>query len=76
MSEEPLIGLKDVYTEVVRLVGHMEGIDQRNKAADLIHQDHEARLRMLERWRYALPTSIMVGLSSISIALVALFLGR
>jgi hypothetical protein len=73
MSEEdPFVTSKDIYREVIRLVGHMEGIDARNAAADVIHADHESRIRMLERWRYALPTSIVVGLGSAGIALATL----
>lgn len=71
--EEPLVTPKDIYREVVRLVGHMEGINARNKAADELHKDHEARLRMLERWRYALPTSVLLGLGSAGLAIASLW---
>jgi hypothetical protein len=72
MSEEgrSIIDIAMVYTELVRLIGHMEGIDTRNKAADAIHSDHEARLRLLERWRYALPASLLIALGSVAIAVV------
>jgi hypothetical protein len=71
-EEEPIVTMKDIYREVVRLVGHMQGIDTRNAAADAIHADHEARLRMLERWRYGLPASIILGLGSAGVALASL----
>lgn len=71
-DEEPLVTSKDVYREVVRLVGHMEGIDSRNRVADEIHKDHEVRLRMLERWRYGMPASIILGLGSAGIAIASL----
>lgn len=35
--------------------------------------DHEARLRGLERWRYAIPASVFVGFGSAIVALVPLF---
>ena len=70
--EEPLVTPKDIYREVVRLVGHMEGINARNKAADELHKDHEARLRMLERWRYGMPASIILGLGSAGIAIASI----
>jgi hypothetical protein len=72
-GDEPMVTMKDVYVEVVRLVGHMEGIDTRNAAADAIHTDHESRLRMLERWRYSLPASIALGLGSAGLAIASLF---
>lgn len=34
-------------------------------------QDHETRLRGLEKWRYALPASIMLALSSILASLAS-----
>ena len=71
-DDEPLVTSKDIYREVVRLVGHMEGIDQRNRAADEIHKDHEVRLRLLEKWRYALPGSIVLGLGSAGAAVAGL----
>lgn len=35
--------------------------------------DHESRIRMLERWRYALPTSIILAAGSVIVALISLF---
>lgn len=76
MSEpDAVITLKDVFTMVTKLVGQQEAINQRNLNADQLHIDHEQRLRMLERWRYALPASFLVGLGSLTTALVTL-LGR
>lgn len=72
-EDEPLVTAKDVYREVLKLSGHMQGVTARNLAADEIHKDHEARLRMLERWRYALPTSMLIGMGSLGVALVSLF---
>jgi hypothetical protein len=72
-DDEPLVTSKDIYREVLKLVGHMEGIDARNKVADEIHRDHEARIRLLERWRYGLPASIFLGLGSVALAIASLF---
>lgn len=53
-----------------RLTGHLEAIDTRNKSADLIDGDHEARLRSLERWRYALPISALAAIGSAVVAVL------
>lgn len=45
---EETVTLKDVYTQVTALVGHMEAVTERNRHADQVHQDHETRLRLLE----------------------------
>lgn len=78
MANDPdaVITLKDVFTMVTRLVGQQEAIHQRNAAADQLHTDHEQRLRALERWRYALPASILVSLGSVATAVIALFAHR
>lgn len=68
-DQDTIITLKDVFTMVTKLVGHIEAIDQRNLMADQIHKDHEDRLRMLERWRYALPMTLLIAIGSIGIAL-------
>lgn len=54
------ITLKDVYDEVRRL---------HDQVADMTPQgqlitDHEERLRLLERWKYALPGSLLLALMS------------
>lgn len=50
------ITLVDVYREVTgmrtdlaKVSTHMERVDTRNEAADLLHKDHEDRLRGLEK---------------------------
>jgi hypothetical protein len=74
-DNDAVITLKDVYTQVTMLVGHMQAVDTRNLMADQIHTDQEQRIRALERWRYAMPASIVVGLGSLGTALAA-FLGQ
>lgn len=70
--DEPIITQRDVYREVVRIGGRMEALQFRNANADAIHTDHESRIRMLERWRYSLPASIVLGLGSAGLALASL----
>ena len=54
-----------------RLTGHVDAINQRDSLTDRLLTDYETRLRALERWRYALPTSVILGLVSSAGALVA-----
>lgn len=35
--------------------------------------DHEARLRSLEKWRYALPPTLVLAVASIVISIAAVF---
>lgn len=66
---EPIVTLKDVFVMVTKLVGQQEALHQRNLQADQLHADHEQRLRALERWRYALPASFVVGLGALGAAI-------
>ena len=54
-----------------RLTGHLDSIDQRNARADGTLTDFELRIRSLERWRYALPTSVILGMASAAAAILA-----
>lgn len=54
-----------------RLTGHLDSIDQRNANADRMATDFETRIRSLERWRYALPTSVILGVGSAVAAILA-----
>lgn len=74
---------KDLYDELsglrrdlTRLLTHMERVDTRNETADRLHTDHESRLRALERWRYALPTSLIVAFGSGALTLMELVTSR
>lgn len=70
---EQIISLKDVYHEVVRLNGRMEAMAQWQLQAVDLDKDHEARIRALERWRYALPASFILALGSSGAAAIAIF---
>jgi hypothetical protein len=56
---------------VERLTGHVEAINQRDGITDRLLADYENRLRALERWRYALPTSVLAAMVSAVVAIVA-----
>jgi hypothetical protein len=60
-----------VRLAVERLTGHVDGINQRDTLTDRLLVDYETRLRALERWRYALPTSVVLGVGSAVIAILS-----
>ena len=43
-----------VRSEVGKAITRLEVIETRNRTADLLHSDHETRIRLLERFRYTL----------------------
>jgi len=46
---------------VGKALTHLEVIDQRNKIADELHRDFEARLRLLERFRWTIAGMSTIG---------------
>lgn len=71
---EQIITLKDVYREVVALSGRMAAVDERQLQGERVDQDHEARLRALERWRHALPITAVGALAATGLAIANLVL--
>ena len=67
------VTLKDVLVQVTAIAGHMSAVDKRNTIADEIHRDHEARLRMLEKWRYSLPVSLFIAGGSALVSALAMW---
>lgn len=67
------ITLKDIYdlvnqvrNDMIKTATHVETITVRNVNADALHMDHESRIRALEKWRYALPTSLGLAFASVA----------
>lgn len=47
--------------EVTRAITRLEVMDLRNKNADDLHRDFEARIRLLERFRYTVAGVSLIG---------------
>lgn len=57
--------LSAMRDNVIKTLTRLEVIEAGNQAANLLHADHETRLRLLERFRYTLlGVSIVVGLAA------------
>lgn len=54
----------------VTLAVVVERIDSLRQAVDKIVLDHEARIRRLEAWAYALPVTALTAAGAIVVALV------
>lgn len=60
-----IVTATDVYKELVSLSGDVRALSELVKQATGVQLDHEARLRSLERWRYALPVSTVMSASAL-----------
>lgn len=83
---EPLGGVtitaREIYDAVVRLTGRMDVLIEQHNAqaqdlrdhevrADTRHNDHESRLRSLEKARWPLPSlAAVVSLASLAVAII------
>jgi hypothetical protein len=58
------IGAREIYDVVVSLRDDVRALTQTHEAVDEKLKDHEARIRTVERWRYAMPASLVLAVGS------------
>jgi hypothetical protein len=74
---EPLgpvvIGAREIYDAVVRMGGKLDLVAEQHTETRAEVRDHEARIRVLERARWPLPSlAALISIASLVIAAVAL----
>ncbi|MEU5149745.1 hypothetical protein AB0G42_21510 [Streptomyces yangpuensis] len=70
-SNDPLgvtIGAREIYDQVVGLRDDVRSLTQTNAQLDEQIDDHEQRLRAIERWKYAVPAGLLTGVSGAVVA--------
>ena len=70
-DESATVRLVDIYARQIEMGTLLAVITEQLKTAADRGNDHEARLRALERWRYALPLSALGALASAALAAAA-----
>ncbi len=75
MSLEPLGGVtitsREIYDAVVRLTGRVDVLITQQGEASKDLQDHENRLRVLERARWPLPSlAALLAVASLAVAII------
>lgn len=68
-----IVSFRDMYSELARLTGELRDVNAALKTGAAYREDHETRIRMLERWRYSLPVSLVLALGSAGAAAAALW---
>lgn len=66
------ITLLDIYTRQVEMASTLAVIHEQLRAIP----DHETRLRSLERWKYALPTSLLFAIVSVAVTVASFVMGH
>ncbi|MEU1881898.1 hypothetical protein ABZ470_31750 [Streptosporangium sp. NPDC020072] len=59
-----VITIKDIYDEVRDAKTELRSLTQEVKESRRTDEDHEGRIRTLERWMYAIPISVLVAIVS------------
>lgn len=65
-----------VPTSYLVVVDRLARIEVKLDEALKLHQDHESRLRVIERWKYALPLTAFTAVISGALAVFAMVYGR
>ena len=62
---------REIYNELLQVKGVVQIMG--GQATQL--GDHENRIRKLEAWRYALPSTLLLAISSLAVALIGILEG-
>lgn len=68
MPDDSPVSNKDLWIELRKIQDQVTLMVPQGIAI----QDHEQRLRSIERWKYALPTSLALGVASLAAVILQL----
>lgn len=74
MSEaDPLgvtIGAREIYDQVVGLRDDVRSLVQSSEHVDETLEDHEQRIRSIERWKYSVPAAALSAIAGAVVTIV------
>lgn len=59
-----MITLREVYDEIVGMRSDVQSLTQSRATTDDKLEDHESRLRSVERWKYGIPVTTICAVGS------------
>jgi hypothetical protein len=71
-EQDPLgvnISAREIYDQIVGLRDDVRSLVQSNAAVQTTLDDHETRIRSVERWKYAVPTATVGAIISAGITI-------
>lgn len=68
MTDDSPVSNKDLWIELRKIQDQVTLMVPQG----MVIQDHEQRLRSIERWKYALPTSLALGVASLAAVILQL----
>lgn len=70
-NQDPLgvtISAREIYDQIVGLRDDVRSLTQSNESTHRTLEDHEDRLRTIERWKYSVPAAVITALVSAGVA--------
>lgn len=71
------VGTREIYDQLVSLNSKLDVYITRHENLESLTkqrtEDHETRLRSLEKWRYGLPATLVLAVASIAVSIAAVF---
>jgi len=67
VDEDPsrvVITIKDIYGEMKELIVEVRKLTQEYNKSQKVDEDHENRLRAVERWMYGIPAAVIIAVVS------------
>lgn len=71
--QDPLgvhIGAREIYDQVVGLRGDVRSLVESREAVEETLDDHEERLRSIERWKYSVPVAALSAVAGAVVSIV------
>lgn len=63
------ISAREIYDEIVGMRDDVRSLIQANESLVRTQEDHEQRLRGIERWKYSVPVAALAAVSSAVVTL-------
>jgi hypothetical protein len=80
MSEHDPLGVtisaREIYDQIVGLRDDVRSLVQSNQEVSHKLDDHETRLRSIERWKYGIPIAAVGAVGSAGVAIVSGIMSR
>jgi hypothetical protein len=64
------IGAREIYDELVGMRDDVRAVTQHSEAVRATLTDHEERIRGVERWKYAIPVTVLMGASALGVEVI------
>lgn len=65
-----VISAREIYDQIVGLRDDVRSLAQSSEAGGRVLEDHETRIRAIERWKYRVPIAAATAMISAAVTLI------